>query len=58
MSTLEVRVKYGESELEEYLKMLRWTEQWQKEMVAEQVASGHPTEDYDRSTNMPLSPFS
>ena len=58
MDTLEVRLKHGESKLEEHRKMLGWIEQQRKEMVAEQAASVHTTEDHDRLTNMPtlLSP--
>ncbi|KAK3174020.1 hypothetical protein OEA41_001264 [Lepraria neglecta] len=53
ISILEGSVKYGKKKLEEHRKMLYWIEQQRKEMVAEQAASIHTTEDYDRSTNMP-----
>jgi len=53
MGILEGRVKHGESKLEGHRKMLGWIEQQRKEMVAEQAASGHTTEDHDRLTNMP-----
>ena len=56
MGILEGGVKYSESKLEEHRKMLGWIEQQRKEMVAEQAASVHTTEDHDWLMNIPTNP--